>query len=243
MKHILLLGCAVALAVAITLGVAMRLAVDDAATSSAPAQSLSEDINNPASKLPSAAFSEARSDKPSDATEHANAAATRQMSEPLAEPSPTREKPVSAAKIITNKFIGTWVLDRARSEGILPDMRQVMVVTQSGNVMSVKTRLSTDEKGEWTVSDTYTLTGQEADFSAHATGGGTSKGKRTAMLTNNGSGIEVAEQATMEAKGASMMVRTTRNWVVAADGRTLTIDMQVRGPGVTQRHRRVFIRK
>jgi len=120
-------------------------------------------------------------------------------------------------------------------------MNQVMIVTQSGSVINVKTIVSIAEKGEWTVTDAYTLNGQETEFTEQASGIGTVKGRRIARLTNDGNGIEVNERTTTEARGASRELIINRRWMIA-DDKTLIIEMNIEGPNVSQRHKRVFVK-
>src|SRR5690242_13635463 len=129
-----------------------------------------------------------------------------------------------------HEFSGIWVLDPARSIGLDPSMNQVMTVTQSGNVMHVKTSLSTS-KGDWTVTDTYALSGQETEFTEQSSNGGMVHGTRISRLVNAGNGIEVHEQATVSRQGDSMNVNTIRGWMLN-DDKSLTIEMNVEGPHV-----------
>jgi len=149
---------------------------------------------------------------------------------------------MSAARGTDNKFNGTWVLDKTRAEGLVPGMNQVMIVTQAGNVMNVKTILNTNDKGEWTATDAYVLNGRETEFASQSSRGGTERGKRITKLTDNGNGIEINEQGTVEEQGASISVGTTRRWTIA-DDKSLIIEMNIKGIGFTHHNKRVFIRQ
>ncbi|HKR14373.1 MAG TPA: amidohydrolase family protein, partial [Pyrinomonadaceae bacterium] len=75
-------------------------------------------------------------------------------------------------------FSGAWALDKANSEGLPPGMDQLMTVTQTGDKLSLETKLIT-EQGEQVVADSYMLDGKEAEFTPKGPGGLTGKGKRT----------------------------------------------------------------
>src|SRR5678815_5521219 len=94
-------------------------------------------------------------------------------------------------------FSGTWILDKGNTEGLPPGMDQTMTVVQTGDKLSLETKLITQE-GEHVVSDSYTIDGKEAEFSPKAPNGQTGKGKRTAKWTADGNGIEVNETSTFD---------------------------------------------
>lgn len=139
-------------------------------------------------------------------------------------------------------FSGTWLLDKKRSEGLPSGMNQIMTVIRSGNVIRVKTKLIT-EKGEQTVTDVYELNGREVEFSAEASGGATSRGRRVARWTSDGMGIEVHEVSTINTPKGQMTVETARRWALSPDSKSLAIKMTVKGPQGTQENKRLFVRK
>src|SRR5689334_13179541 len=94
-------------------------------------------------------------------------------------------------------FSGTWTLDKNNSEGLPPGMDQTMTVVQSGDKLSLETKLITAE-GERVVPDSYVLDGKETEFTPKAPNGQAGKGKRTAKRSADGNGIEVNETATFE---------------------------------------------
>ena len=139
-------------------------------------------------------------------------------------------------------FSGTWALDKANSEGLPPGMDQLMTVTQTGDKLSLETKLIT-EQGEQVVPDSYMLDGKEVEFTPRGMGGQTGKGKRTAKLGADGNSIEVSETATFDGPEGAVTVQATRKWVLSADGKTLKIDMTVDGPNGKQQFKRTFVRK
>ena len=139
-------------------------------------------------------------------------------------------------------FGGTWTLDKSNSEGLPPGMDQLMTVVQTGDKLSVETRLIT-EQGEQVVPDSYILDGKEVEFTPKTPGGQSGKGKRTAKLGTDGNSIEVSETATFDTPEGAVNVQATRKWTLSPDGKTLKIDMTVDGPNGKQLLKRTFIRK
>ena len=148
----------------------------------------------------------------------------------------------SSTSSASGKFAGTWTLDKANSEGLPPGMDQLMTVVQTGDKLSLETKLIT-EQGEQVIPDTYILDGKEVDFTPRGVGGQTGKGKRTAKLSADGNTIEVTETATFETPEGSLNVQATRKWTLSPDGKTLKIDMSIDGPAGQQTIKRTFIRK
>ena len=137
-------------------------------------------------------------------------------------------------------FNGTWTLDKANSEGLPPGMDQVMTVVQTGDKLSLETKLISEE-GEQVVADSYTLDGKETDFTPKTPGGQSGKGKRIAKWTADG--IEVTESSTFEGSQGPVNVQMLRKWTLSADGKTLKIEIVAEGPQGKQQIKRTFIKK
>lgn len=146
---------------------------------------------------------------------------------------------VAAAK--TN-FSGTWTLDKSKSEGLPPGMDQVMTIVQTDDKLNLETKVTTAE-GEQTIADSYALTGQETEFTPRGIGGMTGKGKRTAKWSADGNGIDVSEEAVFETPEGAVTIHATRKWTMAADGKTLTIELTFKDPNETRTSRRIFVKK
>lgn len=166
-----------------------------------------------------------------------NIAALNRTAPAASETKPAATQTTPAAKA---DFSGTWTLDKSASEGLPPGMDQVMTITQTGDTLSLQTKLITDE-GEQVVPDSYTLDGKEHDFTPRAPGGVAGKGKRTAKWTADG--IEVNETSTFDGPDGSVSVQMKRTWVLSADGKTLKIEINAEGPQGKQLVKRTFIRK
>lgn len=155
---------------------------------------------------------------------------------------PATAAPAAAATAAAAKadFSGTWQLDKNNSEGLPPGMDQIMTIVQTGDKLSLETKLITDE-GEQVVADSYTLDGKETDFTPKTPGGQTGKGKRTAKWTADG--LEVTETSTFDGPQGPVDVQMQRKWVLSADGKTLKIELVADGPQGKQQIKRTFIKK
>ena len=140
-------------------------------------------------------------------------------------------------------FSGTWNLDKSRSEGLPPTVKdQVMTVTQTDDKISIESKLTT-EQGDQNVSDTYVLDGKPADFTSKGPGGIEGKGKRTAKWSADGNGIDVTEEVTYDTPNGAVAVNITRKWTLSPDGKTLTIEMNVSSEMGSQQIKRVLVKK
>jgi len=139
-------------------------------------------------------------------------------------------------------FNGTWVMDKSRSEGIPPDVEQTMILKQSEDKLTVENRI-TGGGNDLTVSDTYILNGKEVEFSQKVNDQ-ESKGKRTSKWLEDGSGFESSEELIRQVgDGTQITQQVTRKWVMAADGKMFTVEMNVKGPNGTRQTKRVFVKK
>lgn len=148
---------------------------------------------------------------------------------------------LAAAGAKTN-FSGTWVLDKSKSEGLPPEMDQMMTVSLDGDKLSLETTLITGEEKQ-SVKDSYTLNGTPEEFTPRVGGGTTGKGKRTAKWTADGSGIEVSEDAKVETQDGDANTTMKRKWQLSADGKTLTIELNFSGPNGEVNSKRTFVKK
>ena len=140
-------------------------------------------------------------------------------------------------------FSGTWVLDRAHSEGLPEGMDQTMTVTHKGDRLEVETKV-TGPQGDQTVPDTYVLDGKETDFVPRMLGGmGSGTGRRTSRWSADGNGFDVTEKASVDGPQGKADVSATRKWTMSADGKSLTIEMSLKSPQGDFQFKRVFNRK
>src|ERR1044071_1409801 len=145
---------------------------------------------------------------------------------------------VAAAKA---DFGGTWTMDKARSEGVPPDMEQSMTVTQKDDTLNVETKIVTDQ-GDQSVTGSYELNGKEVEYTP-TRGGAQGRGKRAAKWAADGNGFEVAEEERFDSPNGEVVLQFSRKWVLLADGKTLTIELDVKGPNGPQHSKRTFVKK
>jgi D-alanyl-D-alanine carboxypeptidase len=134
-------------------------------------------------------------------------------------------------------FSGTWKLDTAKSTGLPPEMEQTMTVKQTGDLVKIETAVKTPN-GDMNVPDSYTINGKETDFTPP-----NGKGRRTSKWTADEKGFEVSEKADIETANGAVAIEGTRRWSLAADGKTLTIEMNMKTQQGEQQNRRVFIKQ
>jgi hypothetical protein len=140
-------------------------------------------------------------------------------------------------------FSGTWTLDKAKSEGLPPAIQdQVLTVKQDGDKLTIDSKMTTDQ-GDMNNSDVYTLDGKPADFTDKRPNGVEGKGKRTAKWSADGNGIEVSEEINYDTPQGAVAVNITRKWALSADGKSLTIDMDIASPMGSQHIKRVLMKK
>lgn len=138
-------------------------------------------------------------------------------------------------------FSGSWVMDKSKSDGVPPDMEQTMTVTQDGNTISQETKVVTDQ-GDRSVASTYVLDGKEVEYPVkRAMGDG--KGKRTSRWGEDGNSFEVTEEETVNTANGQVMLKFARKWTIAADGKSLTIVLDLEGPSGKQHTKRRFVKK
>ena len=141
-------------------------------------------------------------------------------------------------------FNGVWTLDASKSEGLPPGMIQIMTVTQKGDRVEIETKVKVKEGEERVSKDAYALDGKETDFTPPVPAGAAKKAKRVSKWTDDGNGFDVTEEAVLNAPdGGEATVRAKRRWRLSADGKTLTIEMEVENPNGTSKSRRVFVKK
>jgi hypothetical protein len=145
----------------------------------------------------------------------------------------------SAAKA---NFTGTWVMDKAKSEGVPGGAEQTMTITQTDDTLTLENKIVSDQ-GDLTVNDTYSINGKETALTQKRNGQEV-KGKRTAKWSVDGNGFESSEELTLEnADGETVTQQVTRKWIMAGDGKTFTIEMHVKGPNGEQTTKRLFVKK
>ena len=152
---------------------------------------------------------------------------------------------VSSAAAAEQKvnFSGKWLMDRSRSEGLPPEVDQIMTVTQSGEKLTIETKVYPENTPYYTVDDNYMVNGQEAAFEITRGDGQKGKGKRTVKWSDDGKGIEVAEEVVFDSPKGPVTIQTTRRWMMLDDGKTMTIELNQKTPERTTRTKRTFVKQ
>jgi hypothetical protein len=139
-------------------------------------------------------------------------------------------------------FTGTWVMDKSKSEGTIVATEQTMTITQDGEALTLQNKMVTDE-GELLINDSYVINGKEVDFTQKRNEI-IGKGKRTAKWSADGNGFESVEDITFESPdGQTLTQHVTRKWVLAADGKSFTVELENKGPNGSQHTKRLFVKK
>lgn len=139
-------------------------------------------------------------------------------------------------------FSGTWVMDTNRSFSNPAGLEQTLMVTHTGDQIKVDAKLKTQQGGELTVNETYTLDGKETDFvppGAQAN----AKGKRKAMWLPDGRGALIEDVVTADSANGPVTRKTTRKWTMSPDGKTLTVDYFFDDQRGSFEAKRVFVKK
>ena len=133
-------------------------------------------------------------------------------------------------------------MDRARSFGIPGNMTQTMTVTQTGDEITVETKLI-QPGNERTQKDTYVLDGKERDFNPPVPANAPAntpppKGKRIANWLPGNKGIVVDDVQISESAKGPVTTKITRKLTMS--GGELIIDMYVDNANGSFEAKRVF---
>lgn len=140
-------------------------------------------------------------------------------------------------------FDGKWTMDRSRSEGLPPEVDQIMTIAHSGDQLKIETKVYPENTPYYTIEDRYMLNGQEVEFEQPRPDGSKAKGKRTAKWSDDGKGVEVTEELSFNSPRGPVTIHTTRKWIMLDDGKTLTIELNQKTPDRTTRTKRTFVKK
>ncbi len=139
-------------------------------------------------------------------------------------------------------FSGTWVMDKARSEGIPPNVEQTMTLTQLGDNLTMQNKIVTAE-GDININDSFTINGKEVEFTQKRNDEEV-KGKRTSKWLADGNSFESTEEFTvLGGDNVPITQQITRKWVMSADGKTFTVDLFGKTPSGDVHTKRLFVKK
>lgn len=139
-------------------------------------------------------------------------------------------------------FSGTWVMDVNRSFSNPAGLEQTLMVVHNGDQIKVDAKLKTQQQGEQTINETYTLDGKETEFTPPGAQPG-AKGKRKAMWLPNDRGAVIEDVVTSDSPNGPVTRKTMRKWTLSADGSTLTVDYYFDDQRGSFEAKRVFVKK
>lgn len=139
-------------------------------------------------------------------------------------------------------YSGKWKLDFSKCEGVPQGMDQMMTINQKGDELNVVTKVyPAQDMLASVINDIYALNGQETKYVAQFRGE-PGDGKRIAKWANEGWGLEIIEEATIETKQGPVKLNATRKWTLAPDGKTITIELTSKTPQGETKNKRVFVK-
>lgn len=139
-------------------------------------------------------------------------------------------------------FTGKWVMDTNRSFSNPPGLEQTLMVVHANDQIKVESKLKTQQQGEQTINETYTLDGKETEFAPPGAQPG-AKGKRKAMWLPDGRGAVIEDIVTSDSPNGQVTRKTTRKWTLSPDGGTLTVDYYFDDQRGSFEAKRVFVKK
>jgi hypothetical protein len=139
-------------------------------------------------------------------------------------------------------YSGKWKLDFSKCEGVPQGMDQVMTINHKGDEMTVTTKVyPAQDMIASVINDLYALNGTETKYVAQFRGE-PGDGKRVVKLANDGWGLDINEEATIETKQGAIKLNATRKWTLAPDGKTITIEQVSKTPQGETKSKRVFVK-
>ncbi len=139
-------------------------------------------------------------------------------------------------------FSGTWVMDTNRSFSNPPGLEQTLMVVHANDQIKVESKLKTQQQGEQTINEIYTLDGKETEFAPPGSQPG-AKGKRKAMWLPDGRGAVIEDVVTSASPNGLVIRKTMRKWTLSPDGHTLTVDYYFDDQRGSFEAKRVFVKK
>ncbi|HEY7547558.1 MAG TPA: hypothetical protein VID27_21855 [Blastocatellia bacterium] len=137
---------------------------------------------------------------------------------------------------------GRWVMDQAQSQGLPPDMDQIMTITHKGDQLAVQIKIYPSNTPNVIRDDIYNLDGKSSPYSQMMGNGEEAKGTRVAQWSADGRGIEVIEELSFQSPRGPAQIKRTFKWSLSADGKTLTIELDQTSPQPAK-NKRVFVKK
>jgi hypothetical protein len=128
-------------------------------------------------------------------------------------------------------FSGTWVLDKAKSEGLqgqMANIDQTWVVTQDAKSFTVETSFSGGEQPRPPQKRSYNLDGSETTMDV--TGRMPGKATMTAKWQGDGKILELNQVTKANVQGNDITITTTEHWELSDGGKTLKVHRKSESP-------------
>jgi hypothetical protein len=141
-------------------------------------------------------------------------------------------------------FSGTWVLDKAKSEGLNPrmaDLDVTMTVTQDDKQISTETKYSGGAQERPPQKAMFNLDGSET--TAEETGRMPGKATRKAKWMGDGKILELHTVRNVSVQGNDVTITQKEHWELADGGKTLKIHRTTESPQGTQESKLTFNKK
>lgn len=146
-------------------------------------------------------------------------------------------------------FVGTWVLDKSKSEGgggfggggggqQRPDITRV--ITAAGDTLNVADTITAPDGQSRQRNQTMKTDGKPAEMQMGGQGG-TATAK--ASWSEDGKTLKVETDRTVNFGGQEGRIHTVSTWSLSPDGSTLTIESASETPRGQQRSKQVFQKK
>ena len=141
-------------------------------------------------------------------------------------------------------FSGTWVLDKAKSEGLqgrMASVDQTWAVTQDAKTFTVDKSFTGGEQPIPSQKTTYNLDGSET--SMEMTGRLPGKAALKAKWQGDGKILELNSVLKANVQGNDVTITTTEHWELADGGKTLKVHRVSENPRGTQESKLTFTKK
>ena len=141
-------------------------------------------------------------------------------------------------------FSGTWVLDKAKSEGLqgrMAGVDQTWAVTQDAKTVTIDKSFSGGEQPIPSQKSTYNLDGSET--SMEMTGRMPGKAALKAKWQGDGKILELNSVLKANIQGNDVTITTTEHWELADGGKTLKVHRVSENPRGTQESKLTFTKK
>lgn len=139
-------------------------------------------------------------------------------------------------------FSGTWVLDKAKSEGLqgaMAGVDQTWVVSQDAKTLTVETQFSGGEREMPAQKRTYNLDGSET--TAEVTG--RMPGKAALKAKWMGEILELNSLRNVNIQGNDVTIKSTDHWELADGGKTLKVHRTTETPRGSQESKLTLTKK